>query len=99
MKEWILCKERLPEEGEGMKWVTVRGHDVIIPKDGETIQDAYIRIMSERWVTQAFYSHEDKSWDNEYGFPLIVQPIAWMDIDVPAPYDGYYHEDSDINMT
>lgn len=88
MNNWILCSKRLPEVGEGVKWVTVRGHDVIKCEPGETLFDALERTMDLRWVTQSFYDHNEKEWINGEGFPLIVQPIAWMDLDYPEPYDG-----------
>ena len=44
--EWILCDERLPEEGQ-MVLTTIRGHDVIIPQEGETIDEAIDRTWND----------------------------------------------------
>lgn len=89
MNNWILCKDKLPEVGEGEKWVTIKGHDVIKCQEGETIWEAMERVSSMRWVTRGSYSHDEKTWiDYSYGFPLMVQPVAWMDIEIPEPYEG-----------
>lgn len=94
MGKWVLCSDHLPEVGESTKWVTVKGHDVISCRPGETISDAVKRVSNIRWVGQAFYDHEEEVWlDPGYGVPLMVQPIAWMDIEYPEPYEG------DINMS
>ncbi len=89
MGKWILCSDHLPEEGEGTKWVTVKGHDVISCRPGETIAEAVERVNRIRWVTQALYSDDEGCWiDPGFGVPLMVQPIAWMDIEYPEPYEG-----------
>lgn len=91
MGKWILCKDHLPEVGEGPKWVTVKGHDVINCRPGETISEAVKRVSNIRGVTQAFYDHEEEMWlDPSFAVPLMLQPIAWMDIEYPEPYEGDY---------
>lgn len=93
MSEWILCKDHLPEVGAGDKWVTVKGHDVIICRPGETIEEAMERVSRIRWVTRAIYDHEEEFWiDPGVELPLMVQPIAWMDIEYPEPYEGDINE-------
>lgn len=89
-QRWILCTDRLPED-ERTVWVTVKGHDVIIVEDGETLEEAVDRVMKIRWVTQGYYCREEgeEGWnDPMFGTPLMVQPIAWMDIDKPEPWEG-----------
>lgn len=40
-------------------------------------------------VKKGFWSAEDKCWcDGDFGFHLVDQPIAWMEIDIPHPYEG-----------
>lgn len=86
--EWIPVAERLPEAGIEV-WVTIRGHDVIVPEAGETFQSAVDRIMNTRWVTRGYWSEEEQGWNNpDFGAPLAVQPVAWMKIDRPEPWDG-----------
>ena len=86
-REWIPCEERLPEDGVEV-WVTIKGHDVIIPKPGETFQEAADRVMGMRWVTRGYWCEEEHGWnDSSFGCPLMVQPIAWMPIDKPEPWE------------
>ena len=97
-QRWILCTDRLPED-ERTVWVTVKGHDVIIVEDGETLEEAVDRIMKIRWVTQGYYCREEgeEGWnDPMFGTPLMVQPIAWMDIDKPEPWEG---KDEEIKIS
>ena len=83
---WVQVEETLPEDGHEV-WVTIKGHDVIYCREGETIEDAVERISRERWVTRAYWSKEENGWnDPTFGCPLIVSPIAWMEIDKPEPY-------------
>lgn len=97
MNQWISCKERLPEDAREV-WVTVQGHDVIIPNPGESIQDAVARISRQRWVTKAYWCEGENGWnDPSFGVPLMVQPIAWMDIDRPEPWQGEEPEDDFMN--
>lgn len=95
--QWISCKERLPEDAREV-WVTIQGHDVIIPNPGESIQDAVARISRQRWVTRAYWCEGENGWDDAYfGVPLMVQPIAWKDIDRPEPWEGEDPEDDFMN--
>ena len=80
--EWILCDDRLPEEGQ-MVLTTIRGHDVIIPQDGETIEQAIERIWDEVCYVSVGFIGSD-GWYGADGFPQIVHPIAWMPL--PKPY-------------
>jgi len=84
---WIPCSERKPADIESV-FVTVKGHDLIIPKEGETFEAAWVRVMSERWVTIAYWDETEGCWCNELGGTLMVQPIAWMPMRRPDPWDG-----------
>ena len=85
---WIPVTEALPEDGVTV-WVTIRGHDVIRCEDGETLEQAIARISKIRWVTQGYWSEEEQGWnDPSFGCPLMVQPVAWMPMEVPEPYKG-----------
>jgi|GEM_PF-1590852 len=89
---WVQVEDTLPEDGHEV-WVTIKGHDVIYCRAGETIEEAVERISKERWVTRAYWSKEENGWnDPAFGCPLIVRPIAWMDIDVPEPFREELHE-------
>jgi hypothetical protein len=83
--EWIPVSEALPEDGVTV-WVTIRGHDVIRCEDGETLEQAVARISKMRRVSEGFLCEDDKTWYNAGGYPMMVQPIAWMQMEVPEPY-------------
>lgn len=91
--KWYLCKDRLPELEEKVL-VTVHGHDVIVVKEGESIEEATERIRKEvRYVTLAVYSkdrdadgHEWTDWFGIDGWPMIVKPVAWTPL--PEAYGG-----------
>lgn len=81
--QWIPCSEQMPVE-EVAVWVTIAGHDVIIRKEGETIEDAIDRISKTRWVTQEFLAED--GWYGADGYPMVVRPIAWMPLEKPKAY-------------
>lgn len=59
-----------------------------LPEDGQIV---WITIKhGETYVVKTgFWSAEDKCWcDGDFGFHLVDQPIAWMEIDIPHPYEG-----------
>lgn len=86
--QWIPCSERLPEEYHEV-WVTIKGFDVIKVEEGETMKEAAERVSKTRWVTRGSWSEEEKCWiDNQFGFPLICQPVAWMEMNEPEPWKG-----------
>ena len=86
--EWIPCSERMPPPYLKV-WVTVKGFDFIVQRDGETLEEAIKRTSEERWVTEAYWSEEEKGWNNrDYGTPLINKPIAWMLYKTPKPWEG-----------
>ena len=83
-----VSSESMPDDGVTV-WVTIRGHDVIRCEDGETLEQAIARISKIRWVTQGYWSAEEHGWnDPSFGCPLMVQPIAWMPIETPEPWQG-----------
>lgn len=84
---WIPVSERLPDDGSEV-WVTIKGSDVIKVEAGETIEQAIDRVNRIRWVTRAYWSEEEHGWnDPTFGCPLVVQPITWMPIEKPEPYE------------
>lgn len=80
---WILCGEEMPEMNTQVL-LTIKGHDCIIPFNGENINNAIVRIGKERWVTLGFLGLD--GWYGADGYPLVVQPIAWMQL--LEPYKG-----------
>ena len=82
--EWMLCDERLPDEGH-MVLTTIRGHDVIIPQEGETIEEAIERIWNDVCYVSIGFVGSD-GWYGADGFPQMVHPIAWMPL--PKPWKG-----------
>lgn len=80
---WIPCAERLPEEVQ-MVIVTIRGHDVIRCEDGETLEEAIDRVMQMLRVSVGF--RDEDGWNGADGYPMIVQPVAWMPL--PEPWKG-----------
>jgi len=92
-QQWIPVSEALPKDGVTV-WVTIKGHDVIRCEEGETLEQAIDRISKIRWVTQGYWSEEEHGWnDPSFGCPLMVQPIAWMPMEVPEPYKEGQDED------
>lgn len=85
---WIPCSERLPEE-EQMVLTTIRGHDVIIPQEGETIEQAIKRIWNEVCYVSVGFIGSD-GWYGADGYPQMVHPIAWMPL--PKPWEGEDNE-------
>lgn len=80
--KWIPCSERLPEEGKEVL-ITIRGSDLIIQKDGETLEEAILRTWNEVLYVSTGFIGED-GWYTSEGYPAIVRPIAWMQF--PPPY-------------
>jgi len=83
MEDWILCDEKIPEEGE-LVILTIKGFDFIRPEEGETLEEAINRISNTYWVTVGFMGED--GWYGGDGYPMIVNPIAWMPL--PKPYEG-----------
>lgn len=80
---WISCNERLPEQGERVI-VAIFGSDMIIPNEGETLQDAIERSRKEGYITVGFIGSD--GWYGADWFPLMVQPSYWMPKpDLPEP--------------
>ena len=88
---WTPVSEALPKDGVTV-WVTIRGHDVITCEEGETLEQAIARISKMRRVSEGFWCDDDKTWYNAGGYPMIVQPVAWMPMEVPEPWRGEEHE-------
>ena len=87
-QQWVPVTEKLPDDGVEV-WVTIKGYDVITCEQGESLEDAIERIGKIRWVTRGYWSEEEHGWnDPSFGCPLMVQPIAWMEMDVPEPWKG-----------
>ena len=84
---WTPVEQELPEDGVTV-WVTIKGHDVIRCEDGETLEQAVARISKMRRVSEGFWCEDDKTWYNAGGYPMMVQPVAWMPMEVPEPYRG-----------
>lgn len=83
MPTWTPCSEQLPEAHESVL-VTIRGHDVIVPMEGETIEEAIERISKVRYVSVGFLGED--GWYGADGFPSVVSPVAWMPL--PPVYKG-----------
>lgn len=80
---WISCNERLPEQGERVI-VAIFGSDMIMPNEGETLQDAIERSRKEGYITVGFIGSD--GWYGADWFPLMVHPSYWMPKpDLPEP--------------
>lgn len=80
---WIPCSERLPEQGERVI-VAIFGSDMIMPNEGETLQDAIERSRKEGYITVGFIGSD--GWYGADWFPLMVHPSYWMTKpDLPEP--------------
>lgn len=85
-QQWIPCSERMPKEYDEV-WVTLRGSDVIVCKDGETLVEAAERVWKENIrVSIGFYGSD--GWYSIDGYPSMVSPVAWMPMNKPEPYKG-----------
>lgn len=74
---WISVKDRLPEKYETVL-VAVAGRDVIIQRDGESLEEAINRTFREvRYVTIGSID-EEGDWNGPEGYPMMVQPRFWM---------------------
>ena len=80
---WIPCSERLPDQGERVI-VAIFGSDMIMPNEGETLQDAIERSRKEGYITVGFIGSD--GWYGADWFPLMVHPSYWMPKpDLPEP--------------
>ena len=85
-QQWIPCSERMPEEYEEV-WITLRGSDMIVCKDGETLEEAAERVWKENIrVSIGFYGSD--GWYGIDGYPSMISPVAWMPMNEPEPYKG-----------
>lgn len=83
VNRWIPCSERLPEPGERVI-VAIFGSDMIMPNEGETLQDAIERSRKEGYITVGFIGSD--GWYGADWFPLMVHPSYWMPKpDLPEP--------------
>lgn len=75
VNRWISVEDALPEQGERVI-VAIFGSDMIMPDDGETLQDAIERSRKEGYITVGFIGSD--GWYGADWFPLMVHPSYWM---------------------
>ena len=75
VSRWIPVEDALPEQGERVI-VAIFGSDMIMPNEGETLQDAIERSRKEGYITVGFIGSD--GWYGADGFPLMVRPSYWM---------------------
>lgn len=80
---WIPCSKMLPEQGERVI-VAIFGSDMIMPNEGETLQDAIERSRKDGYITVGFIGSD--GWYGADWFPLMVHPSYWMPL--PEPPEG-----------
>ena len=79
--KWISVEEALPEYGVpviGAIYTT----DLIIAKDGETIEEAVARCTREaaRHPRVELCYLEEDGWNGFDGFPMVCSPSYWMSL-------------------
>lgn len=77
--KWISVEDALPEYGVpviGAVYTT----DLIIAKDGETIEEAVARCTREaaRHPRVELCYLEEDGWNGFDGFPMVCSPQYWM---------------------
>lgn len=83
VNRWISVEDALPEQGERVI-VAIFGSDMIMPNEGETLQDAIERSRKEGYITVGFIGSD--GWYGADWFPLMVHPSYWMPKpDLPEP--------------
>ena len=83
VNRWISVEDALPEHGERVI-VAIFGSDMIMPNEGETLQDAIERSRKDGYVTVGFLGSD--GWYGADWFPLMVAPSYWMPKpDLPEP--------------
>lgn len=60
--------------------VYIVGSDIIYTLEGETISDAIERTRNCKRTSLGFYD-EDEGWIGIAGYPMIIKPTAWKEID------------------
>jgi hypothetical protein len=75
---WISCKDRLPEP-DTMVIVASYGSDIVIPEDGETVEECCERLKKERVRVTLGFIGSDGWYGSDY-FPLIVTPSFWQQL-------------------
>lgn len=78
--EWVNCDERLPEEGE-MVICLIFGHDVIVQKPGESLEDAIRRTMNVSYTRGGWVGSD--GWYDMDGYPMVISPSYWMEFPDP----------------
>ena len=84
VNDWILCDERLPNKHEQVEVVTY-GSDILIPDEGESIEECQKRLYREmKTVTIAVLGSD--GWYGADGFPMVIRPTWWRPIpEAPDP--------------
>lgn len=81
---WISCEDRLPEP-DTMVIVASYGSDIVIPEDGETVEQCCERLKKERVRVTLGFIGSDGWYDSDY-YPMMITPSFWQPI--PEPPDG-----------
>ena len=83
--EWVSCDECQPEFHETV-FCLIFGHDVIVQKEGETLEDAIRRTMNVSYTRVGFMGSD--GWYDTDGYPMMIRPSYWMKIpDAPERVD------------
>ena len=79
---WISVNEKMPDEGI-MVLTAIYGTDVIMPMDGETMEEAVECCLHRPARVSIGFIDQGGYWCGADGWPEVIQPKYWMEMPEP----------------